>query len=140
MRETHLRLSGPLIASGREPEDVMKRVSIACVGGALLVAVVLATQVVAQIGAEVAVPVHLQDGQEYTTSIRSLIRFGEQLFTAMWTVQEGAGRPLTKGTGAPLSDPLTPLVFPRQFNRLSGPDTNACSGCHNKPVVGGGGD
>jgi hypothetical protein len=118
----------------------MKRVSIACAGASLVVAGVLTTRVMAQIGVEVAVPAHLQDGQEYTTPIRQLIRFGEQLFTAMWTVQEGAGRPLTKGTGSPLSDPSAPLVFPRQFNRVSAPDTNSCSGCHNKPIVGGGGD
>lgn len=93
-----------------------------------------------KIGREVAVPVHLQDGQEYQLSVSKLIRFGEKLFTAMWTSQEGAGRPLTKGTGAPLSDPDNPLIFPRNFNRISGPDTNSCSGCHNKPRVGGGGD
>jgi hypothetical protein len=118
----------------------MNRVRIACAGVPLVVVSVLTTRILAQIGVEVAVPVHLQDGQEYTTSIRQLIRYGEQLFTAMWTVQEGGGRPLTKGTGSPLSDPSTPLVFPRQFNRVSAPDTNSCSGCHNKPVVGGGGD
>ncbi|HKF68687.1 MAG TPA: di-heme oxidoredictase family protein [Vicinamibacterales bacterium] len=118
----------------------MSRVRIACVAASLVVVTALTTRTLAQIGVEVAVPVHLQDGQEYTASIRQLIRYGEQLFTAMWTVQEGAGRPLTKGTGSPLSDPATPLVFPRQFNRVSAPDTNSCSGCHNKPVVGGGGD
>ena len=118
----------------------MSRVRIACVAASLVVVTALTTRTLAQIGVEVAVPVHLQDGQEYTASIRQLIRYGEQLFTAMWTVQEGAGRPLTKGTGSPLSDPSTPLVFPRQFNRVSAPDTNSCSGCHNKPVVGGGGD
>jgi hypothetical protein len=31
-------------------------------------------------------------------------------------------------------------VFPRNFDRVSGPDTNACAGCHNKPDIGGGGD
>jgi len=35
---------------------------------------------------------------------------------------------------------LSPLLFPRNFNRVSGPDSNSCSGCHNEPVVGGGGD
>ena len=54
------------------------------------------TGAVAQIGSERAVPVHLQDGEEYTTPIRDLIRFGERLFTAMWTVEDGGGRPLTK--------------------------------------------
>ena len=69
-----------------------------------------------------------------------LAAFGKKLFTAMWTSQEGAGRPMTKGTGNPISDPSSPLLFPHNFNRISGPDTNSCSGCHNKPDVGGGGD
>ena len=93
-----------------------------------------------QIGREVAIPKHLQDGEEFTTPLRKLIDFGSQLFTAKFTIQEGAGRPLTKGTGASLSDPATPLVFPRNFDRLSSPDANACSGCHNVPLPGGGGD
>ncbi|MGH9469360.1 MAG: hypothetical protein ACRD1N_03340 [Terriglobia bacterium] len=84
-----------------------------------------------QIGREVSIPVHLQDGQEYELSIPQLIAYGEKVFTARWTSQEGAGRPLSKGTGAPLSDPSDPLVFPRNTNRLSGPDANSCSGCHN---------
>lgn len=92
------------------------------------------------IGREVAIPRHLQDGEEYEIPARQVIDFGKKLFTAMWTIQEGAGRPMTKGTGAPLSDPSEPLVFPRNFNRISGPDTSSCSGCHNKPLIGGGGD
>lgn len=92
------------------------------------------------IGREVSIPVHLQDGQEYELSIPDLIAFGKKLFEARWTIQEGAGRPLTKGTGAPLSDPSSPLVFPRNTNRLSGPEANSCSGCHNLPYPGGGGD
>ncbi|HEX7360747.1 MAG TPA: hypothetical protein VF283_09675, partial [Bryobacteraceae bacterium] len=93
-----------------------------------------------QIGREVSIPTHLRDGDEYQRSIKDLIDFGRKLFTARWTSQEGAGRPLTKGTGDPLSDPESPLVFPRNFNRISGPDTNSCAGCHNSPDVGGGGD
>lgn len=93
-----------------------------------------------KIGREVAIPTHIQDGQEFELSIKELIDYGGKLFAAMWTSQEGAGRPLTKGTGAPLSDTNAPLVFPRNFNRVSGPDTNSCSGCHNKPRIGGGGD
>ena len=92
------------------------------------------------LGCEVAVPVHLQDGEEFTKDVPTLAAFGKTLFTAMWTTQEGGGRPLTKGTGAPLSNPLSPLVFPQNFNRISAPDTNSCSGCHNKPLIGGGGD
>jgi hypothetical protein len=93
-----------------------------------------------QIGREVAIPEHLQDGEEYQRSIRDLIDFGRKLFTARWTSQEGAGRPLRKGTGDPLTDPQEPLVFPRNFNRISGPDANSCAGCHNLPDIGGGGD
>jgi hypothetical protein len=95
-----------------------------------------------QIGREVAIPRHLQDGEEYQLSVPYLIAFGGKLFTARWTVQEGAGRPLSKGTatGGRLSDPSTSLVFPFNFNRLSGPDANSCSGCHNLPSTGGGGD
>jgi hypothetical protein len=93
-----------------------------------------------QIGREVAIPRHLQDGEEFELSIPKLIQFGEKLFTATFTIQEGAGRPLSKGTGAALSDPSSPLVFPRNFDRLSSPDANSCAGCHNAPIPGGGGD
>ena len=82
----------------------------------------------------------MQDGQEFTTPLGKLLKFGESLFTANWTIQEGGGRPLSKGTGAGLSDPGSPLLFPRNFNRISSPDMNSCLGCHNKPVVGGGGE
>lgn len=92
------------------------------------------------IGDERAVPNHLQDGQEFQLTTQQLIAYGRQLFTAMWTREDGGGRPLTKGTGAPLTDLQSPLIFPRNFNRVSGPDTNGCSGCHNKPATGGGGD
>ena len=50
------------------------------------------------------------------------------------------GRPLTKGTGAPLVDQSSPLLFPRNFNRVSAPDANSCAGCHNMPFSGGGAD
>ena len=92
------------------------------------------------IGREVSIARHLQDGEEFELSTPKLIAFGEKLFRANWTIQEAAGRPLTKGTGSPLVDPSDPLIFPRNFNRLSGPDANSCAGCHNMPMVGGGGD
>ena len=96
----------------------------------------------AEIGQEVAVARHLQDGEEYSVSLKELIAHGKKLFEAVWTVQEGGGRPLTKGTGAPLADPSDPLVFPRNFNRISAMDANSCAGCHNAPfgIAGGGGD
>ena len=76
-----------------------------------------------QIGREVAIPRHLQDGEEFTISLNQLINYGLELFTAKFTIQEGAGRPLTKGTGAPVADPSSPLVFPRNFDRLSSKGT-----------------
>jgi hypothetical protein len=92
------------------------------------------------IGREVAVPNHLADGQEFSIPLKDLIAHGQKLFSAVWTIEEGGGRPLTKGTGNPLSNSLSPLLFPRNFNRISAPDANSCAGCHNVPVVGGGGD
>lgn len=95
-----------------------------------------------KIGAELAVPQHLANDQEFNLPINRLIAHGKLLFNANWTSQEGAGRPQTKGTGKPLSDPSDPLIGARAFNRISGPDANSCAGCHNQPHghSGGGGD
>ena len=108
----------------------------------LLVSPWLGAVVAAEIGKEVAVPRHLQDGEEFQISLRKLLEHGRRLFTAVWTIEEGGGRPMTKGTGNPLQDPSDPLVFPRNFNRISAPDANSCAGCHNLPfgIPGGGGD
>ena len=100
----------------------------------------ISAQTVHQIGREIAVARHLQDGEEYTLTLPDLLNHGEKLFLANWTTQEGGGRPQTKGTGNPLSDPSSPLVFPRNFNRVSAPDSNSCAGCHNSPMPGGNGD
>src|SRR5260370_37003068 len=91
---------------------------------------------------EVAIARHLQDGEEFSIPLPDLLAHGKRLFTAVWTIEEGGGRPLTKGTGAKLSDPSSPLEFPRNFNRISAPDANSCAGCHNLPfgIAGGGGD
>ena len=105
-------------------------------------ALILSAQTGSLIGKEISIPKHLADGEELQLPIAKLIEFGQTLFQAKWTVQEGAGRPDVKGTatGSPLSDQTRPLIFPRNFNRISGPDSNSCSGCHNEPFVGGGGD
>lgn len=95
---------------------------------------------VAMLGREIAVVDHLEDGEEFLVPRRKLIDHGKALFGAKWTTQEGGGRPLTTGVGAPLVDPTHPLVFPRNFNRVSAPDSNACTSCHNAPFAGGGGD
>jgi hypothetical protein len=92
------------------------------------------------IGSEVSIKRHLQDGEEFEIAISDLVKFGESLFKAKFTVQEGAGRPMSKGTGAVISDLSAPLVFPRNFDRLSSPEANSCVGCHNAPAAGGGGD
>ena len=96
----------------------------------------------AQVGKEVSSYERLEDGEEFTVSTRELLRRGEAAFSAQWTSQEGGGRPLTKGTGSRVSDPSDPLVFPRNFNRISAQDSNGCAGCHNAPygLAGGGGD
>ena len=109
---------------------------------ALWIAIPLAHAQNSQIGQEVAIPQHLQNGQEFHISLTTLLEFGRQLFAANWTIQEGQGRPLAKGVGTPtaLSDLSSPLVFPRNFNRFSAPDANSCAGCHNVPIVGGAGD
>jgi hypothetical protein len=91
-------------------------------------------------GREVAVPRHLADGEEFLMTAHELFEHGALLFDAMWTGQEGGGRPLTKGTGGPLADPDSRLEFPRNFNRVSAPDANSCAGCHNLPRSGGAGD
>ena len=107
-----------------------------------LIGVLVPSLVFAEIGKEVAVSDHLEDGEEFSVSVRDLIEHGQTLFSANWTSQEGGGRPQTKGTGAALADPTDPLIFPRNNNRLSAPDANSCAGCHNAPfgIPGGGGD
>jgi hypothetical protein len=95
-----------------------------------------------RIGLEVSVAHHLEDGEEFSVPLAELLAHGRLLFSASWTEQEGGGRPLTKGTGRPLSDPTHPLTGARAFNRVSAPDANSCAGCHNAPygITGGGGD
>src|SRR5713226_7383336 len=120
----------------------MKRAFRSVARGVLVLVASFGGPLAAEIGREVAIPRHLQDGEEFRVSLRELLEHGQKLFTAVWTIQEGGGRPLTKGTGNPLTDPSDPLVFPRNFNRLSAPDANSCAGCHNVPfgIAGGGGD
>lgn len=93
-----------------------------------------------RIGTELSMPDRLQAGDEFDLSVAQLLDHGRRLFEAHWTAQEGGGRPQSTGTGQPLADPNDPLVFPRNFNRVSAPDANSCAGCHNLPSSGGGGD
>ena len=92
------------------------------------------------IGQEVAVPRNLEDGEEFSLPLEMVMAHGGLLFDAVWTSQEGGGRPGLTGTGAPLSDDASPLAFPRNMNRVSAPDAGSCGACHNIPRSGGGGD
>lgn len=92
------------------------------------------------IGREVAVPRNLEDGEEFMLPLEAVIDHGGLLFDAVFTAQEGGGRPGLTGTGAPLADPDSPLQFPRNMNRISAPDAGSCGACHNIPRSGGGGD
>jgi hypothetical protein len=103
-------------------------------------ATLLCSQDAPEVGREVAIPHRLQDGQEFELPLPDLLAYGKKLFEAHFTAQEGAGRPMTKGNGVPLSDPSSPLLFPRNNNRVSGPESNSCAGCHNQPISGGSGD
>jgi len=121
----------------------MKTVRWIAVSSGILLVVVSARAIAqSSIGREVAIARHLDEGDEFRVSVNALLEHGQRLFAANWTIQEGGGRPQTRGTGAPPSDPNAALVFPRNFNRVSAPDANSCAGCHNAPfgIVGGGGD
>ena len=65
------------------------------------------------IGEEKAVHRHLNDGEEFQISITELNAIGSEQFQANWTIQEGGGRPLTKGNGNPLQDPTSPVTGSR---------------------------
>jgi cytochrome c peroxidase len=95
-----------------------------------------------KIGQEIAVPVHFSEEDLTRKSIGDFFNHGKALFSANWTEQEGAGRPLMKGTTRSLADASQPLSGMRSFNRFSAPDANSCVGCHNLPhgISGGSGD
>jgi hypothetical protein len=118
-----------------------KRV-LSCIGIFLTCPALVAAQTGAPIGSEVSSYQRLENGEEFEITLEELLDRGEKLFRAEWTPQEGGGRPMTGGTGGPLADPFSPLIFPRNFNRVSAQDANSCFGCHNAPFAtpGGGGD
>ena len=90
------------------------------------------------VGDAPAIQIHFsQSGIEagkYT--LEELIEHGETLFTASFNTLDGAGRPTRTGAG----EFRNRREGVESFNRISGPDANACSGCHNTPLIGGGGD
>ena len=66
--------------------------------------------------------------------LNELFDHGSLLFTAQFNILDGQGRPASTGTGAPRFPDEPP------FTRVSSPESNSCSGCHNQPVAGGAGD
>lgn len=95
-----------------------------------------------RIGQETSGYIRIPEGRASSLPLTQLLQRGKTAFSALWTTEEGGGRPLTTGTGNPLADPSRRLDFPFNFNRVSAMDSNGCAGCHNAPfgVPGGGGD
>lgn len=90
------------------------------------------------IGDAPSISVHIdqEDILSNKLSVEEILRKGEILFLASFNSLDGAGRPETNGD----FDSRQRREIPDNFNRISGPDANACSGCHNLPKTGGGGD
>jgi hypothetical protein len=90
------------------------------------------------IGDAPAVALHTSQAEieDGTLSIDEILQRGERLFVASFNTLDGAGRPGTMGN----TTPRDLRVSPENFNRISGPDSNSCAGCHNLPRPGGGGD
>ncbi|MBM3766964.1 MAG: thiol oxidoreductase [Acidobacteria bacterium] len=91
------------------------------------------------LGVEAGLPARLSSA---APPIERILPHGRAVFSTTLTEHDGGGRPFTKGTGRPLSDPSNPISDERAFNRISAPDANSCAGCHNLPygITGGGGD
>ncbi|MFK7857720.1 MAG: di-heme oxidoredictase family protein [Granulosicoccus sp.] len=70
-------------------------------------------------------------------TLNQLIEHGEQLFNARFTTLDGAGRPLATQAIIPSKRKRPPR---HEFSRTAGLDANACSSCHNVPLIGGAGD
>lgn len=67
-------------------------------------------------------------------SFQEIQRAGRLLFVTVFNRCDGQGRPATTGNDHH-REPGQPA-----FTRISGPDSNACAGCHAQPRPGGGGD
>ncbi len=67
-------------------------------------------------------------------SFEQVLEHGEELFTVLFNVCDGQGRPATTGVTV-AREPDEPA-----FSRVSAPDSNSCFSCHNQPRIGGGGE
>lgn len=79
----------------------------------------------------------LPTGEITPEAFKRIRTYGESLFTARFTREEGAGRP--KATQA-IIPTKRKRVSEFTFSRTAGLDAAACAGCHNEPKVGGAGD
>ena len=96
--------------------------------------------VVGTIGDLPVLPGHVsQDAiSDGSLGLQEIFNAGAVLFETRFNALDGAGRPTATGSGTPTV--RSEREFPQNFNRSSGPDTNSCVGCHNKPRRAGGGD
>lgn len=80
---------------------------------------------------------HQFTGDLDAKTLKTLVSAGEQLFVARFNTDDGVGRPMS-------TQAIIPTKRKRQarnqFARTAGLDANACSSCHNDPIVGGAGD
>lgn len=75
-------------------------------------------------------------GQLSAEAIRELAAKGEILFGAAFTTLDGVGRPMATQAIIPTKRKRPAGL---EFQRMAGMDANACSSCHNEPVIGGAG-
>jgi hypothetical protein len=72
-----------------------------------------------------------------SAQLNKLINAGDALFRARFTTADGVGRPMATQAIIPTKRKRAPR---NAFARTAGIDANACSSCHNVPVIGGAGD
>ena len=90
-----------------------------------------------QIGDERAVARHLALSDLETLPFEEIRAHGRLLFDAKFTILDGAGRPAATQAEVPVKRRQGRVPA---FMRTSGPDSNACAGCHNQPASGGAGE
>ena len=92
------------------------------------------------IGDEPALKIHTSQAavERGDLTLEEVLERGQAMFTTSFNTLDGAGRPETTDTSSSNFRPRQ--EFPRNFNRISGPDANTCVACHSVPRLGGGGD
>jgi hypothetical protein len=95
-------------------------------------------QTPAPIGEKPAIDVHVNHTEVINkiALVSDTIARGEQLFSTAFNSLDGLGRPNADARGRP----RTPSEDRLLFDRVKGPDSSSCAGCHNIPITGGAGD